>query len=203
MSTAARRRRFEAATVTAKSKRDSVVAQRRSILSRVGDDPKMTRVVAKNIGETVSAVEVRTLFSQVGGKVKRVNAILGESGTGTYEIDFYDASSARAALSLDQRTVDGRRISVSLASEDKKQPTRLLSKALEKIKNAPVKTTPRKQPEPVVVDLSKAFGQDQAEKKKKKKKKNATAVRSSPKSTPPNKSTRNKKKKTVQIITAL
>lgn len=188
--------------MTAKSKRDSVVAQRRSILSRVGDDPKMTRVVAKNIGETVSAVEVRTLFSQVGGKVKRVNAILGESGTGTYEIDFYDASSARAALSLDQRTVDGRRISVSLASEDKKQPTRLLSKALEKIKNAPVKTTPRKQPEPVVVDLSKAFGQDQAEKNKKKKKKNATAVRSSPKSTPPNKSTRNKKKKTVQIITA-
>lgn len=108
-----------------RGKREELVNRRRaaSILERVGGpkDP-LTRIIAKNIGANVSAVEVRELFSEVGGKVKKVAAVLGATGmSAAYEIDFEDEAAARNALSLDQMTLDGRRLSLSLVPEEAKK----------------------------------------------------------------------------------
>lgn len=98
-------------------------------MDRVGGrkDP-LTRIIAKNIGANVSAVEVRELFSEVGGNVKRVAAVLGATGmSAAYEIDFEDEVAARTALSLDQMTLDGRRLSLSLVPGEAKKNEPLMS----------------------------------------------------------------------------
>ncbi|KAJ8611929.1 hypothetical protein CTAYLR_004351 [Chrysophaeum taylorii] len=114
-------RRRATAAAKARTQRSAVVDKKRSILSRVGDaNESLTRIVAKNIGETVSAADVRTLFASAG-KVERVAAVLGASGSATYEIDFDDPVSARVALSrFDQRTLDGRKMTLSLVTPPRK-----------------------------------------------------------------------------------
>lgn len=113
---AARARRAQNAQVASRTRRSAAADANRNILDRVGPSkPKMTRLVAKNIGASVSAVDVRSLFATVG-TVKEVRAVLGASSTVvTYEVDFADAASAReACVRFDQRTLDGRVMGLSL-----------------------------------------------------------------------------------------
>jgi hypothetical protein len=79
---AARARRAQNAQVASRTRRSAAADANRNILDRVGPSkPKMTRLVAKNIGASVSAVDVRSLFATVG-TVKEVRAVLGASSTG-------------------------------------------------------------------------------------------------------------------------
>jgi len=58
------------AQATQKTKRDKLVESRRgierSILDRLGDREEVTRVVARNIAASISAVDVRALFAAAG-----------------------------------------------------------------------------------------------------------------------------------------
>ena len=67
---AALSRRRSVAQATQKTKRDKLVESRRgierSILDRLGDREEVTRVVARNIAASISAVDVRALFAAAG-----------------------------------------------------------------------------------------------------------------------------------------
>mmetsp|Transcript_13110 Transcript_13110/g.15848 ORF Transcript_13110/g.15848 Transcript_13110/m.15848 type:complete len:192 (+) Transcript_13110:88-663(+) len=103
-----------------KAKRKSLIENRRGleVLDRVGDaDTSLCRVIVKNISASVAAQDVRALFATAGNIKKVVSSLNGSGSTATYEIDFADGDSARKALyEFDQRTLDGRKMNLSLTA---------------------------------------------------------------------------------------
>lgn len=133
-----------------------------AILQRLGPSKaevaRFTRIVAKNIPPSVTAVEVRSLFASAGA-VSRVNATLGATGAGaTYEIDFVEVGAARKALaSFDGRALDGRTMSLTLVKaaavlQLQQQQSRLSAVAA----SAPSKAAraPRNRPATLVLDVT-------------------------------------------------
>ena len=163
---AARARRAQTSQAASRASRAAATNSNRNILDRVGPSkPKLTKLIAKNIGASVSAVDVRSLFATVG-EVAKVSSILGASSTAvTYEIDFKDGSAAReACLRFDQRTLDGRVMHLSLEQGGKaaaKAPAAAPKAPAKKAaaKKAPAAKTAvavKKKAAPFVVDLSSA-----------------------------------------------
>ena len=164
---AARARRAQTSQAASRASRAAATNSNRNILDRVGPSkPKLTKLIAKNIGASVSAVDVRSLFATVG-EVAKVSSILGASSTAvTYEIDFKDGSAAReACLRFDQRTLDGRVMHLSLEQGGKaaaKAPAAAPKAPAKKVpaaKKAPAAKTAvavKKKAAPFVVDLSAA-----------------------------------------------
>ena len=84
-------------------------------------------MIAKNIGDSVSAVDVRTLFS-TAGTITRIAAVLGATGAATYEIDFaHSADARRCVYEYDQRTLDGRKMALTLAKDSLAKPEKAKS----------------------------------------------------------------------------
>mmetsp|Transcript_11822 Transcript_11822/g.38940 ORF Transcript_11822/g.38940 Transcript_11822/m.38940 type:complete len:234 (-) Transcript_11822:201-902(-) len=112
-------RRRHVAVASQKSRREDLLDSRRgidrhSILDRVGEREALTRIVAKNITASVSAEEVRSLFSTAGAVTRIASVLTG--ATAVYEIDFADPDAARRALyEYDRRTLDGREMTLALA----------------------------------------------------------------------------------------
>lgn len=163
---AARARRAQTSQAASRASRAAATNSNRNILDRVGPSkPKLTKLIAKNIGASVSAVDVRSLFATVG-EVAKVSSILGASSTAvTYEIDFKEGSAAReACLRFDQRTLDGRVMHLSLEQGGKaaaKAPAPAPKAPAKKAaaKKAPAAKTAvavKKKAAPFVVDLSSA-----------------------------------------------
>lgn len=164
---AARARRAQTSQAASRASRAAATNSNRNILDRVGPSkPKLTKLIAKNIGASVSAVDVRSLFATVG-EVAKVSSILGASSTAvTYEIDFKDGSAAReACLRFDQRTLDGRVMHLSLEQGGGKAAAKAPAAAPKApAKKAAAKKAPaaktavavKKKAAPFVVDLSSA-----------------------------------------------
>ena len=165
---AARARRAQTSQAASRASRAAATNSNRNILDRVGPSkPKLTKLIAKNIGASVSAVDVRSLFATVG-EVAKVSSILGASSTAvTYEIDFKDGSAAReACLRFDQRTLDGRVMHLSLeqgggkaAAKAPAAAPKAPAKKVPAAKKAPAAKTAvavKKKAAPFVVDLSAA-----------------------------------------------
>lgn len=74
----ARTRRAATAAATQRSQRAAKVASNRNILDRVGPSKNLRKVLVKNIGPSVTAVDVRSLFATVGA-ITKVSANLGAS----------------------------------------------------------------------------------------------------------------------------